>query len=83
MDCHLPGHSHHRILFLQRGGNVGSFQENFLQYTKNAKYFMISYFSELDVQNELKRMLYDHYPLIKQGDGYILFDLSQRLSPTP
>jgi hypothetical protein len=70
-------------LTLRRGGNVGSFQENFLQYTKNAKYFMVSYFSELDVQNELKSMLYDHYPLIKQGDGYILFDLSQRISPTP
>jgi 4-amino-4-deoxy-L-arabinose transferase-like glycosyltransferase len=70
-------------LTLKRGGNVGSFQENFNQYTTNAKYFLVSYFSELDVQGELKRMLYDHYPLIKQGDGYILFDLSQRINPTP
>jgi hypothetical protein len=70
-------------LTLKRGGNVGSFEENFNQYTKNAKYFMVSYFSELDAQSELKSMLYDHFPIIKQGDGYVLFDLSPRLSPAP
>jgi 4-amino-4-deoxy-L-arabinose transferase-like glycosyltransferase len=70
-------------LTLRRGGNVGSFMENFTQYTANAKYFMVSFFGELDAQSELKSMLYDHYPLVKQGDGYILFDLSQRLSTSP
>ena len=70
-------------LTLRRGGNNGSFREIFSQYTAKAKYFMISYFSELDVQAELKDMLYKNYRLIQRGDGYILFDLSQRLSPMP
>ena len=70
-------------LTLRRGGNVGSFMENFTQYTANAKYFMVSFFGELDTQSELKSMLYDHFLLVQQGDGYILFDLSQRLSTSP
>jgi len=70
-------------LTLRRGGNLGSFQEIFNQYTEGAKYFMVSFNSELDIQPELKSILYEHYPLVQQGDGYILFDLSQRLSTTP
>lgn len=70
-------------LTLRRGGNVGSFQEIFSQYTAGAKYFMVSYFGELEAQGELKDTLNNNYPLVQRGDGYILFDLSQRVSPSP
>jgi hypothetical protein len=37
-----------------------------------------SLFFELEQQPELKSRLYDNYPIIQQGDGYILFDLRNK-----
>jgi hypothetical protein len=39
------------------------------------RYFLVTNFSELDAQPELKEHLYSHFPVALEGDGYILFDL--------
>ncbi len=39
-------------------------------------YFLVTKFSELDLQPYLKRILYDRYPIYSQGNGYVIFDLN-------
>jgi 4-amino-4-deoxy-L-arabinose transferase-like glycosyltransferase len=60
------------------GGNQGSFQEVFDEYTRGQDYFLVTLFSELDAQPELKAMLYDHYAIAQEAGAYVLFDLHQR-----
>ncbi len=65
-------------LTLARGGNLSSdFAQYFVQTTHGYRYFLVTLFGELNAQPKLKAMLYDHYPIASQGDGYILFDLSK------
>jgi 4-amino-4-deoxy-L-arabinose transferase-like glycosyltransferase len=49
----------------------------FKDQTQGMRYFLVNLFSELDSQPDLKNMLYNHYPIVKQGNGYILFDLTR------
>ena len=55
--------------------------DNFRQYfemkTGGFKYFLITLIGEFNAQPMLKSMLYDHYTLLSEGEGYILFDLSK------
>lgn len=65
-------------LTLARGGNLsGDFSQYFAQMTQGNRYFLVTLFGELDAQPQLKTMLYDHYPITRQGDGYVMFDLSK------
>lgn len=64
-------------LTLARGGNLSSdFAQYFAEKTHGYHYFLVTLFGELDAQPQLKEMLYDHYTIASQGDGYVLFDLS-------
>ncbi len=47
----------------------------FQQQTAGMDFFLVTLFADLEAQPALKSMLYDHYPLYQQGDGYLLFDL--------
>lgn len=47
----------------------------FQAQTAGMDYFLVTLFGDLEGQPELKSMLYDHYPIYQQGDGYVLFDL--------
>jgi 4-amino-4-deoxy-L-arabinose transferase-like glycosyltransferase len=58
-----------------RGGNVGSFDERFSQAVAGKAYFLVTQFSELEAEPDLKSTLYDHYPIYAEGDGYLIFDL--------
>lgn len=40
------------------------------------RYFLITNFSELDAQVALKEYLYATYPVVIEGEGYLLFDLA-------
>ena len=64
-------------------GRQEDFDSLFDEKTRGMSYFLVTRFDELDAQPLLKSMLYDHYPLIQEGDGYILFDLSQPLNLAP
>jgi hypothetical protein len=54
---------------------IGDFAPYFKEQTAGMDYFLVTLFNDLDNQPALKSMLYEHYPIAKQGDGYVLFDL--------
>ncbi|HEX9013099.1 MAG TPA: hypothetical protein VF813_06275, partial [Anaerolineaceae bacterium] len=47
----------------------------FSEATQGKDYFLVTLLGELDHQPVLKDILYNHYTLADQGDGYVLFDL--------
>jgi len=57
------------------GQEVEDFEQLFLTETRNMDYFLITRFDQLEAQPLLKDRLYSQYPIVGQGDGYILFDL--------
>lgn len=59
---------------------IGDFSSYFKDQTEGMDYFLVTLFSDLQAQPDLKNMLYDHYPIFQEGDGYVLFDLR---SPKP
>jgi len=65
----------------QNGGQLqeNEFKEFFLSRIEGHEYFLVTHFGELEAQPLLKTMLYEHYPIVKQGDGYVLFDLTNPL----
>lgn len=53
----------------------GDFAPYFQEQIAGMDYFLVTLFGDLEAQPELKAMLYEHYPIFQQGDGYVLFDL--------
>lgn len=51
------------------------FESYFRAQTEGMDYFLVTLFADFNAQPDLKAMLNDHYPVVGQGDGYILFDL--------
>jgi len=62
------------------GNSPLDYPSTFASLTQGMDYFLVTDFSTLDQQPQLKSILYDHYPIYKQGDGYILFDLKHPIS---
>jgi hypothetical protein len=54
---------------------IANFDQYFKDQTHGMDYFLVTLFGDLNAQPDLKSMLYDHYPIAQQGDGYVLFDL--------
>jgi hypothetical protein len=61
------------------GAEDFDYEAEFRERTNGASYFLINNFGELDNQPELKAILYQRYPIYEEGDGYLIFDLSQRI----
>ncbi len=55
----------------------------FKNATVGQDYFVVTLFKQLDAQPLLKAYLYDHYPIYRQGGGYLIFDLTQPRQATP
>jgi hypothetical protein len=53
------------------------FQTLFENTTKGQDYFVVTMMSEFNALPMLKSYLYDHYPIYAEGDGYLIFDLTQ------
>jgi hypothetical protein len=51
------------------------FTNFFAKLTEGKSYFLITAFSQLDEQPDLKQYLEEVYPRAAQGDGYIIYDL--------
>ena len=51
------------------------FTDFFAKRTEGKSYFLITSFSQLDEQPDLKQYLEEVYPLSAQGDGYLIYDL--------
>ncbi len=58
-----------------------NYADSFKQATAGKQYFLVTAFGELDSQPQLKALLTTHYPIYKQGDGYVLYDLTKPISP--
>jgi 4-amino-4-deoxy-L-arabinose transferase-like glycosyltransferase len=43
-------------------------------------FFLVTLFNEFDKQPELKKLLYDNYPIHDEGLGYLIFDLNNPLA---
>jgi 4-amino-4-deoxy-L-arabinose transferase-like glycosyltransferase len=56
-------------------GGAEDFEQLFLAKTQGMDYFLITRFDQLEAQPSLRAYLYDHYPIMATGDGYLLFDL--------
>lgn len=59
-------------------GSSKEFEQYFAKRIQDKSYFLITAFKQFEDQPELKQMLYDHYPILAQGQGYLIFDLTQR-----
>jgi 4-amino-4-deoxy-L-arabinose transferase-like glycosyltransferase len=55
-------------------------EDYFNEVTAGKDYFLVTAFSELDAQPELKAILTTRYPLFVDGDGYAIYDLDHPLS---
>ncbi len=58
-------------------GSEKEFAEYFVKRTEGKRYFLITAFRQFEDQPDLQQMLYDHYALLEEGQGYLIFDLSQ------
>jgi len=54
---------------------LGTFKERVV----GRKYFIVTMFSQLDNQPDVKDYVYKTYPIYEQGEGYIIFDLQHPL----
>ncbi len=57
------------------GQSAPDFPTEFAANTKGMDEFVITSLGELNRQPELKQYLADNYPLLKRGDGYLIYNL--------
>jgi len=51
-----------------------------MKRTAGMDFFLISSFSQLELQPNLAEYLESHFPIYSQGDGYLIYDLRTPLS---
>ena len=64
------------------GLSAPEFAAQFEESVAGRHYFLITDLEEFDAQPQLKEYLYAHYPILEQGQGYLIFDLQHPL-PQP
>ena len=52
----------------------------FEEETEGKDYFVVTLLSELDSQPHLNKLLFENYPVLKETDEYLIFDIRNRLS---
>ncbi len=62
------------------GGAPMDFPAYFAEASAGMDYFLVTAFSELGAQPDLKAYLAENYPVSAEGDGFILYDLKHPLS---
>lgn len=67
----------------QMAGQEFDIQKMFAEQTEGKDYFLVTQFNEFDAQAELKKMMFDTYPVFKQTDDYLIFDLRHPLPTKP
>jgi hypothetical protein len=60
-------------------GSEKEFQEYFDKRIEGMSYFLITAFNQFDDQPDLKQYLKDHYPVVAEGVGYLIYDLQHPL----
>lgn len=64
----------------KRGKADYDFQAEFADRTEGMDYFLVTTMGQLNSQSELKATLYDQYPVLIEGDGYLVFDLRKPMT---
>lgn len=59
------------------------FSTLFKKATGGQDYFIVTMFAQFDSLTLLKNYLYDNYPIYSDGDGYLIFNLSQPKASIP
>jgi hypothetical protein len=55
--------------------DIQDFDETFSHFQGKKSYFLITDFDEYNRQPELQKKLSENYPILAQGNGYLIFDL--------
>jgi hypothetical protein len=79
-------YSYDQDMVRMAGGEFDVSGENwqyFLERTAGKAYFVVTELDEFTNQPYLKTILYDHYPIVVQGDRYVVFDLRHPTAPIP
>lgn len=61
------------------GNDPLEYENYFNEVTAGKDYFLVTAFSELDAQPQLKELLTDRYPVYVEGNGFIIYDLTDPL----
>jgi len=61
------------------GARAGDLEDRFKRLTKGKLFFLVTDFDELRRQAGLEEYLRGHYPVYAEGEGYVIFDLTQPL----
>jgi 4-amino-4-deoxy-L-arabinose transferase-like glycosyltransferase len=62
-------------LFSLAGNDAMNVESYFNEAIQGKDFFVVTALGELDAQPALKELLYDGYPLLVEGNGYLIFDL--------
>jgi hypothetical protein len=68
-----PNRAEQKLMKLR--GSDKDFEEFFNKRTDGKNYFMITSFNQFNDQPALKQYLYGNYPILAEGDGYLIFDM--------
>lgn len=68
------------VRFREMAGQDISEGQIFEAQAAGRSFFIVTDLADFDRQTDLKRLLYDRYPLYAQGTGYLVFDLRHPLS---
>jgi hypothetical protein len=60
-------------------GREKDFEVVFTNRLEGMDYFLVTALNQFETQQDLKKALYENYPLIAEGNGYLLFDLNHPL----
>jgi len=55
------------------------FSERFSHFSSNYDYFIVTRMAELRRQEDLYEELYNHYSIVVEGGGYVIFNLRERI----
>jgi hypothetical protein len=59
----------------EMAGQTFDIQKVFQEQTEGKDYFLVTQFDEFNSQGELKKMMYDTFPVVQDTDDYLIFDL--------
>ncbi len=60
-------------------GREKDFESTFTNRLEGMDYFLITAFNQFETQSQLKKSLYEKYPVYAEGKGYLIFDLAHPL----
>jgi len=60
-------------------GREKDFETTFANRLDGMDYFLVTALNQFEAQPQLKKTLYENYPLLAEGKGYLIFDLTHPL----